>query len=89
MGRFQAEPGATAAEMNLLCSILASSHRFVHAVMALEASPPALPAVQVSNALAAFTGQVTLTLALLARQLRGEKPLQRRFQIYERLIAIW
>jgi len=35
--RLRAEPGTTAEQMNQLNALLASSHRFVHAVMALEA----------------------------------------------------
>src|SRR5260370_12150015 len=35
--RMGAEPGTTAEQMSQLNALLASSHRFVHAVMALEA----------------------------------------------------
>jgi uncharacterized membrane protein YccC len=38
--RMQAEPGTRAEEVGILTGMLASSHRFVHAIMSIEASIP-------------------------------------------------
>jgi uncharacterized membrane protein YccC len=71
LDRLRTEPsaGATAAA---LTSLLANSHRFIHAVMALDAglaSNPARPRPEFR----AFTNQVDLTLYLLAAALRGSE----------------
>lgn len=73
--RFTAEPGTPPDTARSLSAILASSHRLIHAVMALEAGlarnrPP------VRGEFIAFSNHVELTLHSLAGALRGS-PLQR------------
>jgi uncharacterized membrane protein YccC len=69
--RLSAEPGATPEKLQLLNGILASSHRLVHALMALEAglsdSDPAPPRA----AFGPFASDLELTLFYLASILRG------------------
>jgi uncharacterized membrane protein YccC len=74
--RFSAEPGSSPASRKLLSGILASSHRLVHAVMALEAGLYTSHAVPAREAFRAFANHVELTLYYLASALRGE-PLPR------------
>lgn len=69
--RVTSEPGISAAKLDCLTSILASSHAFVHAVMGLEAGvahsseqPPAEP-------FETFAIDVEFTLYFLAATLRG------------------
>lgn len=69
--RFTTEPGATAERVSLLSGILASSHRLVHAIMALEAGlHTSLPAAA-RDAFRSFANNVELTLYYLAAALRG------------------
>ncbi|HMD08299.1 MAG TPA: hypothetical protein VKH63_12240 [Candidatus Acidoferrum sp.] len=71
--RVSAEPGTTAEQMNQLNAILVSSHRFMNAVMALEAgwrhTPPSRPMAEFG----VFAEDVEKTLELLAKMLGGEK----------------
>jgi uncharacterized membrane protein YccC len=70
IARSSTEPGTTPEAASRLNAILASSHRLVHALMALEAglsSQPALP----REAFRKFTNDVDLTLYYLAARLRG------------------
>ena len=67
------EPGTTQAQLSRLYAILASTHRFVHAAMALDAGwsqtptgPPRTPFLQ-------FAGAVEDTFLLLAKSVRGGK----------------
>jgi len=69
--RMGAEPGTTAEQMNQLNALLASSHRFVHAVMALEAGWLHTAAVPARTAFFTFAADVEKTLELLAAALRG------------------
>src|SRR6202171_6070609 len=69
--RLRAEPGTTAEKMNQLNALLASSHRFVHAVMALEAGRLHTAAVPARTAFLKFAADVEKTLTLLAEALRG------------------
>ncbi len=69
--RFVAEPGVAPESVTLFSAVLASSHRLVHAVMALEAglarsrpAPPRQPFIR-------FADQTELTLYYLAAMLRG------------------
>jgi uncharacterized membrane protein YccC len=68
--RLSAEPGTTAEQMNQLNGLLASSHRFVHAVMALEAGWLHTAAVPARTAFRKLAEDVEKTLELLAA-LRG------------------
>jgi len=69
--RMGAEPGTTAEQMNQLNALLASSHRFIHAVMALEAGWLHMAAVPARTAFRTFAADVEKTLDLLAAALRG------------------
>jgi uncharacterized membrane protein YccC len=69
--RLSAEPGATLEIAHLLSGILASSHRLVHAMMALEAGLQTSDPVPVREAFRTFSNDVELTLYFLAAALRG------------------
>jgi uncharacterized membrane protein YccC len=72
--RMQTEPGSRAEEIELLLGALASSHRFVHAVMSVEAGilpgerPPVRPEFRT------FAADVVRTLEGLAAELRKTRP---------------
>ncbi len=68
--RMRAEPGTSLAQIDLLTAMLANSHRFVRAVMALEAVPGKEP---VRAEFREFARDVEKTLELLAAALRGKK----------------
>jgi uncharacterized membrane protein YccC len=71
--RLRAEPGVDAQTVQLMAAMLASSHRFAHAVMALEAGlTRSLPA-PARTEFVEFANQVELTLYLLASALRGSR----------------
>jgi uncharacterized membrane protein YccC len=69
--RVQAEPGTRAAEVALLIGMLASSHRFIYAVLSIEAGilPAARPAIR--EEFRVFANDVNKTLDGLVAQLRG------------------
>lgn len=69
--RFSSEPGTTREQMSGLNGVLASSHRFVHAVMALDAIFSQSPELADSRPLKMFASAVAKTLMLLADTLRG------------------
>lgn len=69
--RVSAEPGASRASVGPLQAILASSHRLVHAMMALESGLTSSHPVPARKAFQPFANQVELTLYLLASALRG------------------
>jgi uncharacterized membrane protein YccC len=71
--RMRAEPGTRAREVVLLAGMLASSHRFVHAVMSIEAGilPCARPPIRPE--FRAFTADITTTLTGLISALRGAR----------------
>jgi len=71
--RMGAEPGTTAAQINQVNALLASSHRFVHAMMALEAGWLHTAAVPARTAFRTFAADVEKTLDLLAAALRGTR----------------
>jgi len=70
--RLGAEPGTTAEQMHQLNALLASSHRFVHALMALDAAWLHTSAVPARTAFRTFAADVKKTLELLAAALRGK-----------------
>jgi uncharacterized membrane protein YccC len=72
--RMQAEPGTRAEEVGLLVGMLPSSHRFVHAVMSVEAGilPGERPAVRPEFRV--FAADVNRTLEGLAAELRKARP---------------
>ena len=68
--RLLAEPGPNPDEISLLAALLANSHRFVRAIMAIEVvSPEAAPA---RPEFRVFASDVSFTLDALVRLLRGE-----------------
>jgi uncharacterized membrane protein YccC len=70
--RVAAEPGVTADQTGLLTAILASSHGFAHAAMAMESAPDQTASAPPRPAVLEFVRQVDLTLAALAGALRGD-----------------
>jgi len=70
--RLSAEPGTTAEQMSQLNALLVSSHRFVHAVMALDAGWLHTAAVPARTVFGTFAADVEKTLELLAAALRGK-----------------
>jgi uncharacterized membrane protein YccC len=71
--RLSSEPGTTREQMSRLNAILASSHRFIHAVMALDAIASRDPAPFNSPPVKRFAFNVQQTLMLLASALRGAR----------------
>lgn len=69
--RLRAEPGAKAELIDLLMAILANSHRFIRAAMALETVPPT--AAPVRKEFETFAADINATLATLIAGLRGEQ----------------
>jgi uncharacterized membrane protein YccC len=74
IGRIVAEPGVTKEHANLLSAILASSHNFVRAVMALESALESRPD-RVRPATIEFAKKVEETLGAMAVSLRASKGL--------------
>jgi uncharacterized membrane protein YccC len=77
--RLSAEPATPPEELESLRGILASSHRFVHANMALEAGSPVKLSSSALQALEKFAGDVREILDALVSVLRKEKPPPRRW----------
>jgi uncharacterized membrane protein YccC len=77
--RLSAEPGTTAEQMNQLNGLLASSHRFVHALMALDAGRLQTAAVPARTAFPTFAAHVEKTLDLLSGVLRGKRVHRKEF----------
>jgi uncharacterized membrane protein YccC len=71
VARLRMEPGVSPAQLTRLQAILANSHRFIHAVMALEAGLFRSEPVPPRPAFAAFSNSVDATLYFLAAYLRG------------------
>ena len=69
--RVASEPGISAAKLDCLTSMLASSHAFVHAVMGLEAGVAQLSAQPPDDVFETFAIDVEFTLYFLAAALRG------------------
>ncbi len=69
--RLVAEPGTSPESVRLLSGILASSHRLVHALMALEAGLASSHPVPPRGAFRPFANDIELTLYYLASALRG------------------
>jgi uncharacterized membrane protein YccC len=69
--RLAAEPGTAEQTMTALTGILASSHRLIHAVMALEAGLRGSRPVPARQAFRRFANDVELTLHSLSGALRG------------------
>jgi uncharacterized membrane protein YccC len=68
--RMQAEPGTRAEEVGLLTGMLASSHRFIHAVMSVEAGTLSVNRREVTPELRSFVADIFQALDDLIAQLR-------------------
>jgi len=77
--RLGAEPGTTAEEISQLNALLASSHRFVHALMALDAGWLHTGAAPTRAAFHLFATHVEKTLNLLSAALRGQRAQMKEF----------
>jgi uncharacterized membrane protein YccC len=79
MDRLASEPGTTARQMNRLNAILAASHRFIHAVMALDAGWLQTPAAKPRPEFLVFATDLEKTLEMLAARLRGKRVASKSF----------
>lgn len=75
--RLSAEPGMSAEQVSVAASILASSHRFVYALMALDSGLASSSPVPPREAFRKLVSDLDLTLYLLAASLRGS-PLSKK-----------
>jgi len=71
LDRLSAEPYADPQQLRLAAAILASSHRFVHAVMAVEAGLDARARASAGDAWRTFSIDIEKTLYFLAASFRG------------------
>jgi uncharacterized membrane protein YccC len=71
--RLRAEPGVRASRLTALDAILANSHRFIHAAMALEAGLVRSHQAPARDGFRVLTNHIDLTLHNLAASLRGSK----------------
>ena len=71
VARFATEPGADPVRLSILETILANSHRFVHAAMALEAGLQRSSPVPARPAFGEFADATGATLYFLSAYLRG------------------
>ncbi len=79
LDRLAAEPRTTADQIARINAMLASSHRFAHAVMALEAGLPLTPAVPAREEFRMFAKDVKKTLDLIEEILAGGKVQEKKF----------
>jgi uncharacterized membrane protein YccC len=77
--RLAAELGISALQLAQANAMLASSHRFAHAMIALEAGIPQAEAAPPQLEFGAFADAVERTLELLSAKLRGERVTEREF----------
>lgn len=91
LDRLSAEPGVTPEQMSRWNAMLASSHRFAHAMMAMEAGVPQTAAASPRPEFRKFRDDAEKTLDLLAKALRGERIAERDFpdlrEDHNRLVA--
>jgi uncharacterized membrane protein YccC len=69
--RLSAEPYVDAAQLSMLNAMLASSHRFIHAVMAVEAGLTAVSSAPASEPFRKFASDLEKVLYFLAEGFRG------------------
>jgi uncharacterized membrane protein YccC len=77
--RLAAEPGISAEQLAQANAMLASSHRFAHALIALEAGIPETGESKAQLQCKQFAEAVEKTLELLSAVLRGERVAERKF----------
>jgi len=76
--RMQAEPGTRPLEIALLIGMLASSHRFIHAVLSVEAAILSAGRPAIRDEFRVFAADVNKMLEALAAELRGSRtPIER------------
>ena len=77
--RLAAEPGVSQRELARVNAALAASHRFAHAMIALEAGIPQTATAAPRSEFRAFAEAVEKTLELLAAKINGERIAERQF----------
>jgi uncharacterized membrane protein YccC len=77
--RLAAEPGISAEQLAQANAMLAASHRFAHALIALEAGIPETGAQSPQPQFKQFAEAIEKTLELLSAYLRGEGVVEREF----------
>ncbi len=77
--RLTAEPGITATQLAMVNAMVAASHRFAHAMMALEAGIPQKPKPAPRAEFRGFADAVEKTLELLEKRVRGQRVAEREF----------
>jgi uncharacterized membrane protein YccC len=77
--RLAAEPGVSSAQPEQWNAMLAASHRFAHAMIALEAGIPHTAEQPPRPEFQAFSNDVANTLVLLSAKLRGQRVAEREF----------
>lgn len=89
MDRLAAEPGVSAQQSAQANAMIASSHRFAHSMIAVEAGIPHSDGQKTWPKFAAFAEAVEQTLTLLPAKLRGQRAGERDFpdlrEAYSRL----
>jgi uncharacterized membrane protein YccC len=80
LDRLAAEPGVTPEQLSQWSAMLASSHRFAHAMMAMEAALPQLQQPPPRAEFRKFRDDVEQTLELAASILRGGRAAKREFR---------
>jgi uncharacterized membrane protein YccC len=87
--RLAAEPGISAEQLTQANAMVASSHRFAHALIALEAGIPETGGQTPQPQFKQFAEAIEKTLALLSACVRGERVAEREFpdlrEVYSRL----
>jgi uncharacterized membrane protein YccC len=87
--RLAAEPGISAEQLAQANAMLASSHRFAHALIALEAGIPETGDHAAQPQFEQFAEAIEETLKLLSACLRGERVAEREFpdlrEVYSRM----
>ena len=90
LDRLRTEPGTTPKQIERWNAMLATSHRFLHATMALEASQRQTAAAPGRSAFLAFAEDAEKTLVLLSQMLRGTRTAEKEFsnlrEDYHRLL---
>jgi len=91
LDRLAAEPGITPDQLARINAMVASSHRFAHAMMAMEASIPQVLKRGPRPEFRGFAAAVDKTLEQLEKKARGQKVAERDFpdlrESYSRLAA--
>jgi uncharacterized membrane protein YccC len=77
--RLAAEPGVSAAQLARVNAMLAASHRFAHAMIALEAAIPEDRGITPRPEFLDFADAIERTLELLSAKLRGQRVVEREF----------